>query len=493
MDPIVLQKQIRDNAQDVQNYMLDLKNWEEEMKRKEQLLHEESADDKDATPVRSKVKRSSTGTHTETEDNRKQDKPKKIPSYDYAAWDKFDADKACELVDREMEYKVVKDHKGKISEIASEQKIKDEAYYEKEMGNKFVKQRKWTEALQCYTRAIERYSFDAIFYANRALCHLKLHNYKAGEADCTRALELDPKYVKAYLRRVTARLELNLFQEARSDLQNVLELEPSNSFAEGQLLMLDRKLAENEKKMENEEKVLHEKNSNTTVNSLSGTDENESKNLHGQNFESQNVVLPVFKPPHLRSKKPLKHIEIKEVIVNSLNEDKKEPQVVSEDNTCMNTIPRTENRGEDNIQEEKLHPQKRADDLNEGADMQLPPVPASSVQFISAWNTVKRRPGQRFHYLKQIPGDKIPSIFRESMESNMLSEIITTLVEDFLQHKAAVYPYLKGLSEVKRFGALTMFLSKNDKSGLEKLLVSCETNKECTAEEAANLRNKYEL
>lgn len=38
MDPVLLQKQVRDNAEDLRNYMQELKNWEAEMKRKESEL-----------------------------------------------------------------------------------------------------------------------------------------------------------------------------------------------------------------------------------------------------------------------------------------------------------------------------------------------------------------------------------------------------------------------------------------------------------------------
>lgn len=40
---VLLQKQVRDNSEDLQSEFLDLKNWEEQMKRKEQeILNERS-------------------------------------------------------------------------------------------------------------------------------------------------------------------------------------------------------------------------------------------------------------------------------------------------------------------------------------------------------------------------------------------------------------------------------------------------------------------
>lgn len=38
MDPILLQKQLKNNANDLQEFCNDLKNWGDEMKRKEESL-----------------------------------------------------------------------------------------------------------------------------------------------------------------------------------------------------------------------------------------------------------------------------------------------------------------------------------------------------------------------------------------------------------------------------------------------------------------------
>lgn len=41
---VLLQKQIRDNSEDLQNFMRDLKDWEKEMKRKDESLKGECTD-----------------------------------------------------------------------------------------------------------------------------------------------------------------------------------------------------------------------------------------------------------------------------------------------------------------------------------------------------------------------------------------------------------------------------------------------------------------
>jgi hypothetical protein len=59
----------------------------------------------------------------------------------------------------------------------------------------------------------------------------------------------------------------------------------------------------------------------------------------------------------------------------------------------------------------------------------------------------------------------LPKIFQDSLESSTLSDIISTIKTGFLQFKEPAIPYIMGLSNVRRFGALAMFMSENDKAG----------------------------
>jgi tetratricopeptide (TPR) repeat protein len=99
----------------------------------------------------------------------------------------------------------------------------------------------WDDAIDCYTKAIDVYSYDPIFYANRALCFLKKENYIKAESDCTMSITLDKTYVKAYQRRAAAREALNKWEDADSDLVRVLELEPKNKESKVNLENLRKK------------------------------------------------------------------------------------------------------------------------------------------------------------------------------------------------------------------------------------------------------------
>lgn len=43
MDPILLQKQVRDNSEDLRTYLKELQGWEDEMKRKESTSNEKTS------------------------------------------------------------------------------------------------------------------------------------------------------------------------------------------------------------------------------------------------------------------------------------------------------------------------------------------------------------------------------------------------------------------------------------------------------------------
>ncbi|CAM8897258.1 unnamed protein product [Rhodiola kirilowii] len=101
------------------------------------------------------------------------------------------------------------------------------AMLEKEQGNEYFKQKKFKEAIDCYSRSIGL-SPTAVVYANRAMAYLKIRRFKEAEDDCTEALNLDDRYIKGYSRRSTARKELKKYKESMEDADFALKLEPNN-------------------------------------------------------------------------------------------------------------------------------------------------------------------------------------------------------------------------------------------------------------------------
>nr|XP_016456544.1 PREDICTED: outer envelope protein 64, mitochondrial [Nicotiana tabacum] len=100
----------------------------------------------------------------------------------------------------------------------------------KEKGNAAYKGKQWNKAVSYYTEAI-KLNDNATYYCNRAAAYLELGCFRQAEEDCTKAILLDKKNVKAYLRRGTARESLLFYKEALQDFRHALVLEPQNKVA----------------------------------------------------------------------------------------------------------------------------------------------------------------------------------------------------------------------------------------------------------------------
>ncbi|KAL2254422.1 outer envelope protein 64, mitochondrial [Sesamum indicum] len=107
----------------------------------------------------------------------------------------------------------------------------DAAELLKEKGNAAYKGKQWNKAVSYYSEAIKLNDANATYYSNRAAAYLELGCFQQAEEDCSRAISLDKKYVKAYLRRGTARESLLLYREALQDFKHALVLEPQNKVA----------------------------------------------------------------------------------------------------------------------------------------------------------------------------------------------------------------------------------------------------------------------
>ncbi|KAG5315668.1 TOM70 protein, partial [Pseudoatta argentina] len=90
-------------------------------------------------------------------------------------------------------------------------------------GNVHFTLGKYNEAIAQYNKAIDicpKENVDdlAIFYQNRAAAYEQLKKYNSVKADCTQALELNPKYMKALLRRARILEQLGDFEAALKDI-----------------------------------------------------------------------------------------------------------------------------------------------------------------------------------------------------------------------------------------------------------------------------------
>ncbi|XP_070528059.1 mitochondrial import receptor subunit TOM70 isoform X2 [Cardiocondyla obscurior] len=90
-------------------------------------------------------------------------------------------------------------------------------------GNVQFKMGKYDEAIVQYNKAIEVCPIEnvedlATFYQNRAAAYEQLKKYSAVKEDCTKALELNPRYAKALLRRARALEQIGDLEGALEDV-----------------------------------------------------------------------------------------------------------------------------------------------------------------------------------------------------------------------------------------------------------------------------------
>lgn len=66
----------------------------------------------------------------------------------------------------------------------------------KDKGNNAFKEHDWPGAIDFYSQAIVKNDSDPVFYSNRAQAQIKLEAYGYAVADASKAIELDPNFVK---------------------------------------------------------------------------------------------------------------------------------------------------------------------------------------------------------------------------------------------------------------------------------------------------------
>ncbi|KAM3960527.1 protein phosphatase D3 [Aphomia sociella] len=115
---------------------------------------------------------------------------------------------------------------GPVSQedIEAAEKLKNEA-------NEFFKKQNYNSAIELYTKAIEKNSKNAVFFANRSIANLRLENFGYALVDASKAIELDRGYTKAYYRRAAAHMSLGKYKLALKDFEYVTKVRPNDQDA----------------------------------------------------------------------------------------------------------------------------------------------------------------------------------------------------------------------------------------------------------------------
>ncbi|KAG1371360.1 putative protein EFR [Cocos nucifera] len=319
------------------------------------------------------------------------------------------------------------------SNFSSEERLPDAAS-EKELGNEYFKQKKFLEAIECYSRSIAL-SPTSVAFANRAMAYLKLKRqglldfhlviFEEAENDCTEALNLDDRYVKAYSRRATARKELGKLIASMEDSEFAMRLEPNNQEL---------------RKQYTETKALYEKGSKgkTQDQPLIGVKDTDSRSTEKQIRE------------HLLD-------ESREGAGQSSNNAiTKKDQVVGRKRELKASMQDLASRAASRVM------------ATAGKSIT---APKTAYEFEVSWRALSDDYALQTQLLKTIPPATLPHIFKNALSSPILMDIIKCTTTFFKEDPELAVSILDNLAKVPRFDMIVMCLSAMDRSGKGAILV----------------------
>ena len=109
-----------------------------------------------------------------------------------------------------------------IKQRSDEKKVEAKAL--KEQGNKFFIEKRYTEAEQCYSMALELHPGCRILWTNRAICRNAMHKFDEAISDCFSALTIDPKCSKSIIQKGNAYMNSGNYDQARSCFESLRQL-----------------------------------------------------------------------------------------------------------------------------------------------------------------------------------------------------------------------------------------------------------------------------
>merc|ERR1712038_557441 len=98
----------------------------------------------------------------------------------------------------------------------------------KQQGNTHLRNKKWPQAVEAYEEAVKRAPKNATIRNNLAASLCKIMDFNGAKREIDVALELDPKYVKAWTRKGDIEVLMKENHKALESYKNGLKFEPDN-------------------------------------------------------------------------------------------------------------------------------------------------------------------------------------------------------------------------------------------------------------------------
>nr|KAF6347580.1 tetratricopeptide repeat domain 1 [Pipistrellus kuhlii] len=137
------------------------------------------------------------------------------------------------------------------------QKRREESTRLKEEGNEQFKKGDYIEAESSYSQALQTcpscFQKDrSILFSNRAAARMKQDKKEMAISDCSKAIQLNPSYIRALLRRAELYESTDKLDEALEDYKSILEKDPSVHQAREACMRLPKQIEERNERMKEE-------------------------------------------------------------------------------------------------------------------------------------------------------------------------------------------------------------------------------------------------
>lgn len=131
-------------------------------------------------------------------------------------------DKATQRLMKTMEL----DKKKKDAAAYQDESKAEEA---KQRGNDFFRAKQWPQAVAEYEEAVKRSPKNAPIRNNLSAALCKIMDFNGAKREIEKALDLDPKYVKAWARKGDIEMVMKEFHKATDSYKKGLEIDPTNA------------------------------------------------------------------------------------------------------------------------------------------------------------------------------------------------------------------------------------------------------------------------
>ncbi|XP_010267984.1 PREDICTED: RNA polymerase II-associated protein 3 isoform X2 [Nelumbo nucifera] len=450
----VPKKNSRDEGMNFQGFLNDLQDWELSLKEKDKKLRAQTSEETKALPTQRVGMKNASQLSSEPgiggrgrqlkEQNtaavgRDKGPGGESPSVHYSRNSKYRFDFSRNF-----------DAVNKLSSSYLNAEDSPDATSEKELGNEYFKQKKFNEAIDCYSRSIALMP-TAVAYANRAMAYLKIKRFEEAEDDCTEALNLDDRYIKAYSRRATARKELGKLKAAIEDAEFALRLEPNNQ-------ELKKQYAESKALYDKE---ILKKASGIARNAIQGETAAQVDRMKGTDgkFPSKPSIIV----QEIKSK----------TTVGGTRSWIKESDGSQEDATLKSSADTfkgshaVDKREELKTSVQELASRAASRAMAEAVKNITPPK--SAYEFEVSWRGLSGDRALQARLLKVISPPTLPQLFKNALSAQILVDVVSCIATFIMEETDLAVSFLDNLTKISRFSMIIMCLSALERDDLRKI------------------------